>query len=587
MTRPLRAVLYARCSSQKQADRDLSVPAQLDHCRQHALRRDWHVVGEYHDDGISGFEDERRPAFRRMMADMVQDKRPFDVIVVWDFSRFSRSLEHSLRIMQELRGAGVQLESTKEQTDDSPAGWLMGTVFRSFNEFQVRKLAEDTRRGMRKNASDGGWNGGSLPIGYLVERPQGGRGPGRLVPDPRWGPLVTRMFRMALSGQGACSIAATFNEEGLLTLRGRRWSKQTVLYILRNEVYTGVYVWGVSQNGKFANTPMEELRIEGAHEALVSAEDYARVQAAIELRRPDVTHPRTSAGEYLLSGLLMCSACGGPYIGHGARNGTYHYYTCQTKMKQGAEACPDARNFERTKVEGVVVDVLRAGALHPGVFGELIREVQASLGASQHKAREERLVLEGQVAEVDRRLTKLYEAVESGSIPAARLAPRIEQVSGEKDELERRLAELPSGEVEPLLLIGDEDIESWVEDLRAVVDLGTVDERRALLRSWVQRVVATGDELTVEYTFPLVPVGSAEGAGGVGGGPDGGGRGAKVPGTRVPVNSRRRDGSAGTDKSKKGETAVRRFLPTVRNGSPSETHGAQSGGRIGQSSGSV
>jgi site-specific DNA recombinase len=170
VSRPLRAVLYARCSSLKQADRDLSVPAQLDACRLHAQRQGWLVTAEYHDDGISGFEDERRPAFRRMLADMVGQPRPFDVIVVWDFSRFSRSLEHSLKTMQDLRAVGVSLESTKEQTDDTPAGWLMGTIFRSFNEYQVRKLAEDTRRGMRKNAAEGGWNGGAVPVGYQVER---------------------------------------------------------------------------------------------------------------------------------------------------------------------------------------------------------------------------------------------------------------------------------------------------------------------------------------------------------------------------------------------------------------------------------
>ncbi len=106
-------------------------PAQLDACRRFAERHDWLVVATYHDDGISGFEDERRPAFRRMLADMVTTPRPFDVVVVWDFSRFSRSLEHSLRTMHDLKAAGVSLESTKEQTDDSPAGWLMGAVFRS------------------------------------------------------------------------------------------------------------------------------------------------------------------------------------------------------------------------------------------------------------------------------------------------------------------------------------------------------------------------------------------------------------------------------------------------------------------------
>ena len=68
MSQPLRAVLYGRCSSLKQADRDLSVPAQLDACRAHAERNGWLVVREYHDDGVSGFEDERRQVAARQKA---------------------------------------------------------------------------------------------------------------------------------------------------------------------------------------------------------------------------------------------------------------------------------------------------------------------------------------------------------------------------------------------------------------------------------------------------------------------------------------------------------------------------------------
>jgi len=117
VSRPLRAVLYARCSSTKQADRDLSVPAQLDACRLHAERQGWLVVGDFHDDGVSGFEDERRPAFSKMLANMVGQPRPFDVIVVWDLSRFSRSLQHSLSFETALLAAGVVLESVTERTD--------------------------------------------------------------------------------------------------------------------------------------------------------------------------------------------------------------------------------------------------------------------------------------------------------------------------------------------------------------------------------------------------------------------------------------------------------------------------------------
>ncbi len=553
MSRSERAVLYARCSSQKQADRDLSVPAQLDCCRQYALRQGWLVVGEYHDDGISGFEDERRPEFRRMFEDMARQPRPFDVIVVWDISRFSRSLEHSLRAADELRAAGVRLESTREHLDDTPSGWLMGTILRGFNEFQVRKLAEDTRRGMRKNALEGGMNGGRIPVGYVAERSEGKKSPRRMVTDPEWAPLVQRIFRMALSGQGACNIAIALNEEGLRTYRGRRWSKQSVLYILRNDVYTGVYTWGARPSTKFGATPPEPVRVEDAHPALVSQEDFARVQAVIELRSPAVTHPKTSAGEYLLTGLLVCGECGAKYIGHGARNNTYHYYTCQTKMKQGASACPGASNFERGKVEAVVLEVLQKRALHPSVFGELIREVQQALRASQREAEGQRQVLQGQLAEVERRLTNLYEAVESGAIPAARLAPRLEQVCQEKEALESRLAELPLPGVEPLLEIGEGEIGDWLQDLQALAERGTTDERRGLLRAWIKRVVAHGDELTVEYTFPLVQVDGPSGSSGAG-----------RPPLRVAV--RRRSGQP--PKNKQGETAVTRFLPTVRNGSP-------------------
>jgi len=136
----------------------------------------------------------------------------------------------------------------------------------------------------------------------------------------------------------------------------------------------------------------------------------------------------------------------------------------------------------------------------------------------------------------------------------------MEQVCREKDTLEATLADLPEPGVEPLLEISEDEIEAWVSDLRALVERGTVGERRGLLRAWIKRVVAHGDELTVEYTFPLVNVN---------GGPVSGSGGGRPPHARVAVNNRRRRKSrTAAPEMKKGETAVRRFLPTVRNGSP-------------------
>lgn len=557
MTRPLRAVLYARCSSAKQAERDLSVPAQLDACRRHAAGNGWLVVGEYHDDGISGFEGERRPAFTQMLDAVRSSPRPFDIIVIWDLSRFSRDLTFSLYTTAEIQRAGVLLHSIKEQTDDTPAGWLMSTVIRSFNEFQVRKLAVDTHRGMVSNAEKGGWNGGPAPLGYKVE--QEARGPKVLVPDPESAPIVQRIFALALAGFGSVAITKSLNEDGYRTARGNRFSKASVLNILKNEVYTGVYIWGARSSAKFAPHTGDPLRREGAHEALVSREDFERAQAMIALRRPGRAHPKASSSTYILSGLLTCGHCGAPYIGHSAKGGQYHYYTCQTKQKQGAAACPEARNFVQHTAEHVVVEALQRGALSPEVFADLVREVQVALREDQGKLLGQRAVVQAELIACDRKLDNLFAAVETGTIPAARLAPRIEAVSQEREALETRLQSLPESSDEPILEIGASEIDAWVRDLRAVLQRGSPDERRGLLRAWIKSIVADGDDLTIEYTFPIVGVSTPSGGASGGGEP--------VSGTAVNTCTSAQSPFPPAQTTK-GEPSHRRVLPIVRSGSP-------------------
>ena len=89
-----RVAIYARCSDAKQAEKDLSIPAQLDACRAEATRRGWIVVREFLDEGISGRTD-ARPAFQDMIARAKENPRPFDVILLWKLSRVARNREHA------------------------------------------------------------------------------------------------------------------------------------------------------------------------------------------------------------------------------------------------------------------------------------------------------------------------------------------------------------------------------------------------------------------------------------------------------------------------------------------------------------
>ena len=170
-------------------------------------------------------------------------------------------------------------------------------------------------------------------------------------------------------------------------------------------------------------------------------------------------------------------------------------------------------------------------------------------------------MLTAQVADIDRRLARLYEAVETGHVKLAHLGGRIAGLTKDKEEVLARIAALPAVNADVALDIADDEIEAWVSDLTGVLERGTVDERRTLLRAWVKRVVATGEDIRVEFTFPLVPV-----AGGLataqtsGNGPGNGGthRAARAP-------RRRGQGEQGG----LPPTLGRRVLPVVQNGSPS------------------
>ena len=114
------AALYARVSSDRQ-DVDLSVAAQLRALRDYAKANGYSVAREYVDEAESGRVADR-PQFREMIDEGSQPKAPFEVILVWKFSRFTRKREHAVAFKSMLRRKGVKVVSITEHADDSPTG---------------------------------------------------------------------------------------------------------------------------------------------------------------------------------------------------------------------------------------------------------------------------------------------------------------------------------------------------------------------------------------------------------------------------------------------------------------------------------
>ena len=98
---------------------------------------------------------------------------------------------------------------------------------------------------MRESASRGFWIGSRKPYGYnRVMVQDGAKKRPTLELDPDTSPVVERIFDMAQAGKGMLPIAETLNDEGVASPAGKLWSKNTVHFILKNEVYTGTLIWG-------------------------------------------------------------------------------------------------------------------------------------------------------------------------------------------------------------------------------------------------------------------------------------------------------------------------------------------------------
>ena len=492
------AALYARVSSDRQ-DVDLSVSAQLRALKDYARANGYSVAREYVDEAESGRVADR-PQFREMIEEGSKPNAPFEIILVWKFSRFTRKREHAVAFKSMLRRKGIRVVSITEHADDSPTGKLMEAIIESVDEFYSENLAQEVVRGMREAASRGFFLGSISPFGYKrVKVSDGAKERPTLEVDPATAPVVKEIFESSLSGNGLKEICKTLNSRGI-TNRGKRWNKGGLHYLLTNEAYTGTAVWGRTSKGEKAQDP---VRVEGAWPALVSRELFNAVQEAMRDRAPKVQRPARVGSKFLLSGLLKCGVCGRPYSGKGAKSGQFSYYICGTLFTEGAGTC-SARYLNAPRLEAFVVEKIRERILTEETIVELVTMVAEEIDAMAGELSGRLEVVEAELGDVRKRLEKLYEAIETSELTLKVLSPRIlslrhreEQLEAARDDAERQLeqrrVELPT----------TEEIKEYVADFRDFLEEGSIPECKVLIRNFVEGIEVVGDEATLTYTIPM------------------------------------------------------------------------------------
>ncbi|WP_371134193.1 recombinase family protein [Polaromonas sp.] len=489
-----RAIIYARVSSKRQADDGLPIESQLDRCRVKAEALGAEVLKEFVDGGISGTTD-KRPAFQEAIN--YCSLMDVDYFITWSSSRFARNVLDAGRYKLVLQTYRTRLTYVSSDVDVSTDdGWLMDGFFALFDEHVSRRVSSDTRRSMLKAAGDGYFMGGRVPFGYAAI-PDGKRR--RLVEHPGEAETVRRVYDLSLQGHGVKIIAMTLNDAGLF-LRGRRWAKNTVNFMLTSEVYCGVSIFNRLTKRK-PNPPDLWVRV-SSHPAIIDAETFGKVQQSLQARRPERVGgiPRSQA---VFAGLLRCGHCEGALtLTNGtARDGTrHHYYGCCTHMR-GKEKC----NFKNIRVDSMdpwLVSELLDKVLTPETVIKVVKDATAMGGQWARDRQLRRDALVRGLREAEGKRGKLYSVLEllgENAPNLADLGPRLRELNAQIKDLEQSLIKLedePTGPLDAPEL----DVMEVSGMLRGLVEqCQDVKKLRTFLGSFIEKATVTGDTVAVEY----------------------------------------------------------------------------------------
>ena len=245
------------------------------------------------------------------------------------------------------------------------------------------------------------------------------------------------------------------------------------------------------------------VRVEGAWAGMIDQRTFNVARKKLASRAPLITHPRVVNSQYILTGMIRCKGCGTAMTGMSAKSGRFLYYVCNNKRRTGKGLCKTPL-LPKQKMESFVFERIRDNILTAETLKELTRLVNEEIYQYKHENEEELSLIQSQIDDVDGRLGKLYDALETGSIQSVQLAPRVEALTEKKARLEQWKADTEAKSLHQVLELASTDvIDAYVNDLRALLEESSIMELKAFLRSFIQSLEVAETDLTITYTIPI------------------------------------------------------------------------------------
>jgi len=461
-------VIYARYSDHRQ--KDASIEQQVDAATKRAAEDGITITEVYADRALSGKTD-KRPNFQRMMRDA--EKGRFSYVLAWKSNRMGRNMLQALMTETKLAELGIKVSYVEEDFDDSAAGRFALRSMMNVNQFYSENMAEDIQRGMRDNAANCKITNGQLPYGYT-------RGPDKtyMLDDTR-ADVVREIFSRVADGDAFSDIAATLNARGIKTGRGQDWGKSSFQAILKNERYTGVYIY-------------DDIRVDGGIPQIITPDLYWRVQEVLKMKKNPQGRGRRMAA-YLLTGKLYCGSCERPMVGVSGtgRGGVlHHYYSCNgSRVDKTCDRNPVSRDW----LEYEVAAAIKTHIMRPDVIAVI---ADMAMGFSAKTIEDSTLgILSDDLAENQKGIKNIMTAIEQGIITPT-TKDRLEALEAEQAQIKIKISLARADVVD----IKREDVLSW---LKTFEDGDPKDKRyqASLFDSFLVAVYLHDDKMHIGFNF--------------------------------------------------------------------------------------
>jgi len=422
----MNCLLYARVSTDKQAQKDLSIPAQIEAMREYAKRNNWKVAGHFVDEGESA-RTANRPELKKLIQHCKENKGT-DIVLVHKIDRLARNLIDYATIKAILKQKGIKLVSVSEPFDDNPVGHLLENIIASISEWYSANLGEEIKKSNSAKLKRGEWPT-KPPLGYRSITGENGRI--KHVPDLKSSSLVRQAFELFSTGNYSLK---TLSEElalrGLKTRYGKIYSSESIKTILTRRFYIGRLEW-------------KGQEYKGKHEPIISKELFYRVQEV--LKRRSVDTGVKGKLNFLLRGIAFCQACGQRLTGEVHPRGTY--YRCLPNIHK--EKCNQP--YIPVKLLDGQLEALYERLQPPKRLLELLKVEMHEIAKRRKQIAEKELkMLKRTIGELENKEMKLLDEMLGGKL-SREIYEKMEKKYNEKRRAaEARLSQLEVDYDDPL-----------------------------------------------------------------------------------------------------------------------------------------